>query len=123
MDKTGDGVVTYDDIKGTYNVKSHPDFQNGSKTEREILTRFLNIFEEGGVQDGQVRSGIQGESLEISSGISESICLLQMKIYAEEKEGTSLAPQPLRDHRPNMFSLDLVSHRANCSVRKVTRAS
>ena len=73
MDKTGDGVVTYEDIKGTYNVKSHPDFQNGSKTEKEILTRFLNVFEEGGIQDGQVSSMIPTRTDGLAEQISETV--------------------------------------------------
>ncbi|OQR72515.1 calcyphosin protein-like [Tropilaelaps mercedesae] len=70
MDNTGDGVVTYEDIKGTYNVKAHPDFQNGTRTEREIITKFLNIFEQGGIQDGQVT---WDEFLDYYSGVSASI--------------------------------------------------
>ncbi|XP_022665745.1 calcyphosin-like protein isoform X1 [Varroa jacobsoni] len=70
MDKTGDGVVTYEDVKGTYNVKAHPDYQNGTKTEREILTKFLNVFEQGGIQDGKVT---WDEFLDYYSGVSASI--------------------------------------------------
>lgn len=54
LDKTGDGVVTLDDLKGVYNIQSHPEYQNGQKTEKELLETFLKKFEEGGSVDGKV---------------------------------------------------------------------
>ena len=54
MDKTGDGVVTVEDLKHVYNVKYHPDFQNGTKTESELLRQWLAKFEQSGVEDGIV---------------------------------------------------------------------
>lgn len=54
LDKTGDGIVTLEDLKGVYNIQSHPEYQNGQKTEKELLHGFLKKFEEGGSIDGQV---------------------------------------------------------------------
>jgi Ca2+-binding EF-hand superfamily protein len=54
LDKTSDGVVTIDDLKGVYNIRSHPEYQNGQKTEKELLEAFLKKFEEGGSVDGKV---------------------------------------------------------------------
>jgi Ca2+-binding EF-hand superfamily protein len=45
LDKTGDGVVDINDIKGVYNGKHHPDVISGKKTEDEILGEFLETFE------------------------------------------------------------------------------
>lgn len=54
LDKTGDGVVTVDDLKNVYSVRSNPKFQSGEQTEGEILTKFLKTFEENGTRDGKV---------------------------------------------------------------------
>ncbi|CAH8870619.1 unnamed protein product [Trichobilharzia szidati] len=45
LDKTKDGVITIEDLKGTYNVKHHPKYINGEKTEDEILVEFLKTFQ------------------------------------------------------------------------------
>lgn len=42
----GDGVLTVDDIKGKYNAANHPDVKAGKRTENEILTEFLETFEQ-----------------------------------------------------------------------------
>lgn len=54
LDKNGDGQVTVDDLKLAYNVRSHPDYQNGNKTEDELLKIFLARFEQNGTVDGIV---------------------------------------------------------------------
>ncbi len=54
VDKTGDGILTVEDLKGVYNVKRHPQYLNGQLTEEQILTKFLNNFEVNGSQDGKV---------------------------------------------------------------------
>jgi Ca2+-binding EF-hand superfamily protein len=46
LDKSGDGVVTIDDIRGVYSAKLHPDVKAGKKTEDEILFEFLDTFEQ-----------------------------------------------------------------------------
>ena len=35
LDKTGDGIVTVDDIKGTYDVSGQPDVIDGSQTPED----------------------------------------------------------------------------------------
>lgn len=45
LDKTGDGVVNLDDIRGVYNAQKHPDVVAGKKTEDEVLCEFLDTFE------------------------------------------------------------------------------
>lgn len=54
LDKTGDGVITVDDILDSYNVRSHPKYQNGEMSKKEILTQFLTNFEVGDHVDGTV---------------------------------------------------------------------
>ena len=45
LDRTGDGIVDLDDIRGTYNASHHPDVRSGKRTENEVLTEFLETFE------------------------------------------------------------------------------
>jgi len=54
MDKTGDGVITVEDLKHVYCVKNNPRYLSGEETEEEILRRFLRNFELTGVVDGRV---------------------------------------------------------------------
>lgn len=44
-DKTGDGVITCDDLKRHYNAREHPKYKNGEMTEVEVFTEFLKTFE------------------------------------------------------------------------------
>ena len=45
LDKSGDGVVTIDDIMMAYDASYHPDFQSGRKTKEEILREFMQVWE------------------------------------------------------------------------------
>ncbi|KAL5021444.1 hypothetical protein ScPMuIL_000599 [Solemya velum] len=45
LDKTGDGVITVEDLRGVYNVKKHPKYLNGEWTEDQCLLQFLNAFD------------------------------------------------------------------------------
>ena len=53
-------MLTVDDIKRSYNARMHPDVKSGKRTEDEILTEFLETFEQhhntihGNKADGKV---------------------------------------------------------------------
>ena len=46
LDRNHDGTVTIDDIKDVYNASKHPDVMTKRKTENEILSEFLDTFEQ-----------------------------------------------------------------------------
>ncbi len=53
MDKTGDGMITIDDVKGVYNIKHHKKYLSGEWTEKQCYLAFIGTFD-GGDNDGQV---------------------------------------------------------------------
>ena len=55
LDRTGDGKITVEDLKGVYSAKKHPKYLNGEWTEDEVLKQFLNSFEAPDSKDGVVR--------------------------------------------------------------------
>mgnify|MGYP000291577811 FL=1 len=69
LDKTGDGVVTIEDLKGSYNTSQHPDVLAGKKTEDQVLLEFMKQWE-GGEADGKVT---KNEFLEYYDDISAEI--------------------------------------------------
>lgn len=53
LDKSGDGIITVEDLRSVYNVKSNPLYISGEETEEGILKRFLANFEQDNA-DGKV---------------------------------------------------------------------
>lgn len=45
LDKSGDGLVTIDDIMDIYDASYHPDFISGRKTKEEVLREFMQVWE------------------------------------------------------------------------------
>jgi Ca2+-binding EF-hand superfamily protein len=60
IDYNGDGTLSLEDIKGSYNASFHPDVKAGKKTEDQVLTEWLTTFENhynmitGGQNDGKI---------------------------------------------------------------------
>ena len=46
MDTDKSGKLDINDIRQSYNAKANPDVQSGKKTEEEVLTEFLDTFED-----------------------------------------------------------------------------
>lgn len=70
LDKTDDGVVTLEDLKGVYSVTNHPKYQSGEMTEEDILNTVLKKFENNTSIDGKVT---RDEFYDYYSAISASI--------------------------------------------------
>lgn len=70
MDKTGDGIITIQDMKDVYDVTRHPKFINTEMTEDEIFEQFLNNFDAPNDPDGKVT---KEEFLNYYAGVSSSI--------------------------------------------------
>uniref|UniRef100_A0A9L0RI54 EF-hand domain-containing protein n=1 Tax=Equus caballus TaxID=9796 RepID=A0A9L0RI54_HORSE len=69
LDRSGDGVVTVDDLRGVYNGRAHPKVRSGEWTEEEVLRRFLDNFD-ASEKDGQVTLA---EFQDYYSGVSASV--------------------------------------------------
>ncbi|XP_066130831.1 calcyphosin isoform X1 [Saccopteryx bilineata] len=69
LDRSGDGVVTVDDLQGVYDCRSHPKMQSGEWTEEEVLHHFLDNFDSS-EKDGQVTLA---EFQDYYSGVSASM--------------------------------------------------
>lgn len=69
FDKTGDGVVDYSDLKGSFKTDFHPDVRSGKKSHQQAMESWLAIFE-GHVKDGKVT---KEEFLDYYANVSASI--------------------------------------------------
>nr|XP_042123429.1 calcyphosin isoform X1 [Peromyscus maniculatus bairdii] len=69
LDRTGDGVVTVDDLRGVYSGRAHPKVRSGEWTEDEALHQFLDNFDTS-EKDGQVTLA---EFQDYYSGLSASV--------------------------------------------------
>ncbi|XP_061886866.1 calcyphosine-like b [Entelurus aequoreus] len=70
LDKTGDGVITIEDLRGVYHAKYHPKYQNGEWTEDQVFKTFLDNFDSPYDKDGKVT---QEEFINYYCGVSASI--------------------------------------------------
>lgn len=69
MDVTGDGVITADDLKRSYDVTQHPKFKTGEWSRERILREFLDTFQLGEKDDVVTKE----EFLNYYAGVSSSI--------------------------------------------------
>ncbi|XP_057675135.1 calcyphosine-like b isoform X2 [Corythoichthys intestinalis] len=53
LDKSKDGVITVDDLRGVYNPKYHPKYQNGEWSEEQVFRTFLDNFDSPYDKDGK----------------------------------------------------------------------
>ncbi|KAK9532099.1 hypothetical protein VZT92_009502 [Zoarces viviparus] len=70
LDKTGDGVITVEDLRGVYSAKYHPKYQNGEWTEDQVFRTFLDNFDSPYDKDGKVT---KEEFINYYCGVSASI--------------------------------------------------
>ncbi|XP_077549314.1 calcyphosin-like protein isoform X1 [Haemaphysalis longicornis] len=70
MDKSGDGIITIHDLKGVYNARQHPKYQNGELTEDQVFLLFLKNFDSPNDPDGKVTIE---EFVNYYAGVSASI--------------------------------------------------
>lgn len=70
LDKTGDGIVTVDDLRGVYICKYHPKFMSGEWSEDKCLSKFLEKFDTPNEADGTIT---KEEFENYYAGVSASI--------------------------------------------------
>ncbi|XP_049593734.1 calcyphosine-like b isoform X2 [Syngnathus scovelli] len=70
LDKTKDGVITVEDLRGVYNPKCHPKYQNGEWSEEQVFRTFLDNFDSPYDKDGKVT---HEEFVNYYCGVSASI--------------------------------------------------
>ncbi|CUT99606.1 calcyphosin protein [Echinococcus multilocularis] len=70
MDRSRDGYITAEDLRGVYNCKFHPKYRNGEWTEEQVFEEFLRKFEAPAEIDGKVT---KSEFLNYYAGVSASI--------------------------------------------------
>ena len=55
LDKTGDGLITFEDVKNLFDVSGSPDFADRRLTKEQIVSNFMNSFEgKHGNKDGVI---------------------------------------------------------------------
>lgn len=70
LDKTGDGVITIEDLRGVYNAKCHPKYQNGEWSEDQVFRTFLDNFDSPYDKDGKVK--MHGDHFAPTRGLTAS---------------------------------------------------
>lgn len=84
LDKTGDGVITVEDLRGVYSVKKHPKYLNGEWTEDQCLRTFLDSFDSQD-KDGKVSASKRGEKEKVNWKTKERVAGEKEIIKAGEK--------------------------------------
>ncbi|KAJ8273960.1 hypothetical protein COCON_G00085850 [Conger conger] len=55
LDRSGDGVVTVQDLQGVYDATQHPNFRSGLWSQEEVFHTFLDSFDSPHDKDGKVQ--------------------------------------------------------------------
>ncbi|GFN87108.1 calcyphosine-like b [Plakobranchus ocellatus] len=69
LDRSGDGIVTVEDLHGVYSCKKHPKYLSGEWTEDQCLRQFLDSFDSDD-KDGKIT---QEEFDNYYCGVSASV--------------------------------------------------
>ncbi|XP_061709993.1 calcyphosin-like protein isoform X1 [Cydia pomonella] len=70
LDKSGDGVIATEDLRGIYSCAANPRYKSGEETEELLIGKFLANFESEGTVGGKVTLE---EFINYYSGISVSM--------------------------------------------------
>ncbi|CAK8696235.1 unnamed protein product [Clavelina lepadiformis] len=70
LDKTGDGLLTVENLRDVYDVKHHPKYMNGEWSEAQVFCKFLETFDSSVRPDGVVT---YEEFYNYYAGVSASI--------------------------------------------------
>ncbi|KAJ8357688.1 hypothetical protein SKAU_G00204820 [Synaphobranchus kaupii] len=70
LDRSGDGVVTIQDLQGVYDATQHPKLRSGEWSEERVFHSFLDSFDSPYDKDGKVTLE---EFVNYYSGVSASI--------------------------------------------------
>ncbi|XP_062815842.1 calcyphosin [Anolis carolinensis] len=70
LDRTGDGVVTVEDLRGVYDGRRHPKFRSGEWSQEQVFRAFLDSFDSPNDKDGKITAE---EFLNYYSGVSASV--------------------------------------------------
>ncbi|XP_065833419.1 calcyphosin-like protein [Oscarella lobularis] len=69
-DKTGDGVLTVQDLKGVYDYRQHQKYRSGDWTADQVFENFLDVFDSPKNKDHKVT---KDEFMDYYAGLSNSI--------------------------------------------------
>lgn len=83
LDRTGDGVVTVEDLQGVYNSQHHPKFKSGEWSEEQVFRSFLDNFDSPYDKDGKVEQIDKNFSVLIETSASDPSVMqeLGVKMY------------------------------------------
>lgn len=83
LDRTGDGVVTVEDLQGVYNSQHHPKFKSGEWSEEQVFRSFLDNFDSPYDKDGKVEQIDKNFSVLIETSASDLSVMqeLGVKMY------------------------------------------
>lgn len=93
IDVDGNGVLTYEDLRHRYNARQSKDVLSGQKTEKQVVTAFLNSFE-GLKRDGVVT---MAEFEDYYANVSASIdddAYFQLMMWNSWKMGSAASRKP-----------------------------